>query len=639
MFRFCITSQARSPEKAGHALESLFQNEGLSVHGDTTTLRVALPDEAQAFLFGQVSGRIGEDGKLQAITDPVALIQDLAAQGGLDTWAEKLEGRYVIVVVDGAGGCQIAPDYYGKMDVYVQNVNGGVTIASDMSLLPHSPSKDGYDQGALAHVLSVYGNRPPKRHTIYRNVRRLGVGDTASLKNGELSVVTRPFKPQPVEDYGDAHHDDYVDAFLSSLEAAGSTDGNLVYLSSGWDSTSVLAGLVHIFGADKVQAVTGRMTYSERYGVCNTFEIERATKFAKHYGVKLDLVELDYMDTGEDWGRRAQSMMRSHGYHNFTAVNHYVLSNGAREAAPDIGNVFAGEISDGAHNLGFSQYATIFHPTFEFREYSDKMASYLFGPTFLKQIHQGAHEDDAVFQIMKSRLGDAVFDKLASGNGERTKQFFTSFFLRNARMPLWSIDNVGVLTPFGAEMYTSEMSDGYLGDVSGAKTDDLYSWFMHLYNSFHWQGSTVATLCESASTFGKTAHLPFWDRRLQAFFSAMPENWGRGLDFNHTKYPLKEMLKNKLDYPMELQVGPHSYLYDVDPSFNHAAELIYRSAYAPYLKGLLKDRSYRDILDAKVFNVGYLDGLVGDYLEGREVSGGERNDLVTLCQFVLGGHY
>ena len=47
-------------------------------------------------------------------------------------------------------------------------------------------------------------------------------------------------------------------------------------------------------------------------------------------------------------------------------------------------SVFCGEISDGAHNLGFSQFTTIFHTSKHFREYSDKMASYLYGPTFMQ---------------------------------------------------------------------------------------------------------------------------------------------------------------------------------------------------------------------------------------------------------------
>ena len=62
--------------------------------------------------------------------------------------------------------------------------------------------------------------------------------------------------------------------------------------------------------------------------------------------------------------------------------------------------IFAGEISDGAHNFGFSQYATMFHPTYEFREYADKMASYLFGPTFLKRIVDGDYKLDPKYVLI-----------------------------------------------------------------------------------------------------------------------------------------------------------------------------------------------------------------------------------------------
>ena len=57
----------------------------------------------------------------------------------------------------------------------------------------------------------------------------------------------------------------------------------------------------------------------------------------------------------------------------------------------------------------------------------------------------------------------------------------------------------------------------------------------------------------------------------------MSENWGRGLDLNPTKYPLKCMLKNDVDYPLHLQVGPHSYLYDIDPDWNVISELLSNS--------------------------------------------------------------
>ena len=89
------------------------------------------------------------------------------------------------------------------------------------------------------------------------------------------------------------------------------------------------------------------------------------------------------------------------------------------KAAKKIANgeevAFAGEMSDGAHNLGFSQYVSIFHSASQdFREYSDKMASYLFGPTFLNQLIDGKHEQDPVWKIFMEYHTDTIFDKLKS---------------------------------------------------------------------------------------------------------------------------------------------------------------------------------------------------------------------------------
>ena len=76
--------------------------------------------------------------------------------------------------------------------------------------------------------------------------------------------------------------------------------------------------------------------------------------------------------------------------------------------------------------------------------------------------------------------------------------------------------------------------------------------------------------------------MPFYDSRLQEFLACMPEDWGRGLDFLIPRsIHLSGCLKNQIDYPMHLQVGPHSYLYDVDHSFSHAVEFANHSAFTP----------------------------------------------------------
>jgi hypothetical protein len=413
-----------------------------------------------------------------------------------------------------------------------------------------------------------------------------------------------------------------------------------VYLSSGWDSTSILACLVKLFGAGKVRAVIGRMIYAERSGVINQFEIDRARAVAEYFGVHLDVVDFDYRVDGPAWAERFVPDFRNHHLASITGINHGILADFVARTTGGDEAVFAGEISDGAHNLGFSQFVTVFHPMMEFREYADKMGSYLFGPTFLKALLDGSHGSDPIYAFFKSRVGSAILDEPANEPAALTRQLIASLLLRAHRFPLWSLRNLPLLTDEGIERYGADIEAPYLAEAGTRATPEtLYGWYLHLYNSFHWQGSTVATLHATGDAFGLRMALPFWDSRLQAFLSAMPETWGRSLDLHPTKYPLKWMLKHRVDYPMHLQVGPHSYLYDVDPSFSHSAELMYGSSFAAEFKSRLAARPYRNVLDPAHFDLAYVDRLVDRYVAGVEVRGAELNDLLTLSLIHLVGFH
>jgi hypothetical protein len=332
-------------------------------------------------------------------------------------------------------------------------------------------------------------------------------------------------------------------------------------------------------------------------------------------------------------------MYRRQQIASLTGLNHALLAEYTASTSNGDEAVFAGEMSDGAHNLGFSQFATIFHPVQDFREYSDKMLSYLFGPTFLSAFQKGDHEDDLIWQIFKSRASHGVLDAPAEGDEGRTRQLLASFFLRGNRLPMWSMDNTPLLTQAGRSQYSAEMEETYLSRASEEVTPEtLYSWYLHLYNSFHWQSSTVCTLHYTAEENGLRCVLPFHDGGLIDFLSQMPESWGRGLDLKPTKYPLKWMLENRIRYPTHLQVGPHSYLYDVDHSFSHTAEILYGSSLRPlFLErfGRKVPQSWLDRVDDSVFDAEYIDQILVRYQEGVEVGGGEMNDVMMLGLLAL----
>ena len=318
-------------------------------------------------------------------------------------------------------------------------------------------------------------------------------------------------------------------------------------------------------------------------------------------------------------------MVTSMPFYQWTDLASYVSKHSNGES------IFSGEISDGVHNFGFAQFATILdHPVYDFREYSDKMANYIFGPTFLKSIWEGTYKDDFVFNVLKQRLENRTFDEPSGTPENLSCQLLSSFFLRDNRFPFWSLDNSNILTKQGREFYSNEMEASYIQEPAHQVTPEtLYSWYIHLYNSFHWQGGTVATLPITADVHGLEMCLPFRDTRIQNFLSAMPESWGRGLELKPTKYPLKWMLENYIDYPLHLQVGPHSYLYDIDPEFHHEKEWIYHSAFNAQYKEIVKKRKYQEILSSEIFNLEYYDQIVSNYLEN-EIVHSESADLGNL---------
>jgi hypothetical protein len=590
------------------------------------------------FLFGDIFGIRQADGSLLPSSQLKLETERLENPNRIP----EVEGRFVLVSASDNGICEIWADQFGRVDVYWQSLGDNIVIGTSLDLLPFSKTGSLPDNVGVAHALMVYGSRPAKKHTLYADVHRLGVNQGIRVGKNGIELLEREFKPESTSPaYVKKDLNQYADYFLEAIRARASVYGNVVYLSSGWDSTSILAALVHLFGSRRVRAVIGRMRYSDRSGVINQFEIDRAGAVAEYFGIRLDIIELDYRTGAEDILMHLTKLFQSQQFAHLAGINHWKLAEAVAKTSNGDEIIFAGEMSDGAHNLGFSQFVTIFHPaSLEFREYSDKMASYLFGPTFLGQLQKGVHEEDPIWQLFRGRSGVAIFDSIATGDKAISRQLLASFFLRGGRMPLYSLDNAKLLTVEGRKKYAIESERIYLQDASEAITEDnLYAYYLQLYNSFHWQGSTVATLEHTADFHGLRCVLPFHDGAIIKFLSAMPESWGRGLDLNPTKYPLKWMLTNRIDYPVHLQVGPHSYTYDVNPNFTLMGEILYASSFkAIFQKSLLKGH-FIEWLDSATFDRGYINKIVGNYIKGEEVSGAQMNDLSALAMHSVIGQY
>jgi hypothetical protein len=379
------------------------------------------------------------------------------------------------------------------------------------------------------------------------------------------------------------------------------------------------------------------MDYSNRVEGINKFEIERAQQVAKYFDVPLDIVSLNFRDPQaiETWEAVGPTFRDRINY----ALAGFNQVRMARHIAAQGGSpvVFTGEHSDGLHNFGFSQYATLFHRDLRFREYADKMGCYLFGPTFFRGVEAGTHTTDEVYRFFSMLAPNAPVSADTIDSRRRRMQFLLPFFLGPRRVPFADTGHP-MLTKDGAELREQFVVSEYLGEcVDSLTPETLYSWFLHLYGSFHWQSSTARMATIALEMHGLSIRMPFGDARLVDFCGRMPEHWGRGLDLNPTKYPLKWTLQNRIDYPMHLQVGPHSYLYDIDSSFSHSAEILYGSAVLPRFQEVLRTRLYRDLLDDRYFDMAYIDGLVEDFINGIERRGQPLNDLFALASLALIG--
>ena len=553
-----------------------------------------------------------------------------------------LDGRYLMILIDEKKiSGSLFVDKYGRFECFYHKKNNKFEIASNLSLFNTLPSSQGYDQLGLGHLLSNYSSRPAKKSTIYKNVHRLGVGEIINFKNNITSIEQIKFKALKTKNLKEEDLNKYSELFIKALKRYGSKHVNVVYLSSGWDSTSILAGLVHIYGSKKVKAVIGRMNNSKRSKVLNPFEIKKAKKIANYFKVSLNIVDFDYSKKIPKISEKLKNKMKSCCVYAGTMNNHGLLANYVKDNYDDKAAIFCGEISDGVHNLGFSQFTSIFHSSKNFREYSDKMMSYFYGPTFLKIFENNNQDTDQIYNLFKSLNKNLKFDnyKLKTRE-ERRLKLLTSFFLTNKRLPLVSNTDDKIFTKKGKKIHYQNMKNIYLKEASKKiRSNTVYSWYIHLYNSFHWQGSTVSTLTLTSELFNQNMQMPFYDIKLQDFLSIMPENFGRGLDFNPTKYPLKWTLKNKIDYPFNLQAGPHAYVYDTNPSFNLAVETFNYSAFAPYFREILSKHPYRKILSKKIFNLKYIDNIVKKYVNGIEINGEELAVLRPLCFLFFIGIY
>jgi hypothetical protein len=580
------------------------------------------------YIFGNINGYYDERLNLKIINNKKLL--ELINNNKTD----YLDGKFLIIKIIKDKEIKIFTDYFKRYEIFYYKKNEILISSSLEPFIKKKTIPKKIDYNSISHSLSIYGNRPFKEDTVYLNIHRISLNQKLIIKTSKLLIENKTTSPLNINNnFSKKDIDNYAKAFFDTLKIKSHKAQNIIYLSSGWDSTSILAGLIKLGKRKSIRCVIGKMTYSKNL-LANKFEIDRAKKICDYFKVKLHIIGFDYYKLNKTNDPKLFEFLLHNQLASITSINHWYLAKYVKAKFGSNCSVFCGEISDGAHNLGFSQYVSIHHPaSYDFREYSDKMSSYLFGPTFLKYIYLKKDlRTDPVFNIYENLNKNLDFEKIPNDKKKINALFLSAFFLRPSRIPFVKNNSLNFLTTIGRKKYENDILNKkiFKNSIKNLRPENVYSTILKLYNVFHWQGSTVISFEKTCGYFGLTGHLPFLDRKIINILSIMPEKFGRGLDFENTKMPLKSMLKNKLDYPFHLQSGPHSYLYDVDRNFNHNVELMYNSAFKKIFLKKIKERKFIKSLDKKYFNINYINNISSKYLKRKKVNGQEINDLFAL---------
>ncbi len=611
---------------------------------DSADLTFQLANDRQVYLWGDVFYLLDGDGT-PLTRDLKANLQRSFETQTLEKALQNIEGTFIGILVDPrTSRVELFSDSFARIDCFYAETGRGLVVSTTLDPIFERVAPQ-YDQLMLAHFFSMYGWNPPKSHTIYSNVQRLSVGEIISFSSSGLSKRSIEWRPESYGDYGPQDLEKYYQALRTSVISRADQSGvNWVWFSGGWDTSAILAILIDEFGTDKVQQIIGRMNFSSKTGpaIMNVFELEKAERICAFYGIKPNFVDFDLTnpDTAK-YVERGLPYFRARHVYNNGGNNFMRLSDGIVNIAGKGHTVFNGDASDSFHNFGFCQYHNVVHPKKGFQEYIDKMSTYLWGPTFFSRVLDDTYQSDTAYQIIRKLYEGPSFDSTFSSREEKIQSFLLPFFYGGPRIPFTRTVENPILRPGTLGQLRNYPFGQYMPQVIGSLTpENIYSWLCHLYHHFHCQGSTMGVVKTALNYNEHRWRSPFHDLGVVGMLSRAPESWGRGLELNNTKYPLKWVCRNKLKFPYEvMEEGHHCYLYEVSEEISPAAEALYRSGLTPLLKDSVKSRSYRDILSPEAFDLDYMDRLVDDYLNGAERVGADFLNTFSLVNLCATGWY
>ena len=132
--------------------------------------------------------------------------------------SNKLEGSFIIIKVSKNNDLEIWTDKFAKEDLFYKTKNNNYFVSTSLENLEVSSKKSGYDKFGISQSLIIYGNRPSKKNTFYKNINRLGYYETLKIQNDKIKILKQDLDIVNSENYQKNHINNYFDNFIEALE-------------------------------------------------------------------------------------------------------------------------------------------------------------------------------------------------------------------------------------------------------------------------------------------------------------------------------------------------------------------------------------------------------------------------------------
>ena len=548
------------------------------------------------------------------------------------TIRNNLEGVYLIFKYNFSKGFEVFSDKNSIKDLYYTNLNKNILLSDNLTQILQSNKNKFKDlnQMSIFNIFNVYAAYTPKKETIYKKINRLGYNEFLTVENKKISikkfniVLNKVIENRSNKIVEDLYSQKINNSFISRI----SSNMNWVLMSSGWDSSYILSTLVKLCDKKKITCVIGKITYSKKFGPCNMHEINKAKKIANYFNVKLKIINIDWTKkTFLKQTDKFDKLLCSHSIYHLLSYNLYNLYEYILSRSSKKDSVFNGDYSDGVHNFGFSQTAGILEiKSKEFRQYFDKMCCYLYSPDFYKEFKKQKHLDDKIYNLILNLKNFKIVRKKFNDF-----DYFASLFLSKKRIPFTELVSKNIFTKYGSKKYLNYINSRYFKEfLKKTNFKNMYSTILQLYNNFHWQGGSVRCTALIPEYKGYNSSTPFSDSNFINFMETIEPKFGRSLESKPTKYLLKNNLINKLNFNEDLQVGPHSYIYDTDIRWNVNHEILYNSILRKNFKGILKKTKFIEKLDKKIFNIKKIKEITDLYIKNKDIGSNNYIFLINL---------